>query len=41
MLNALGHPPETDVMVYGQVQDLEASLALVGPAGGSMMVGPV
>ena len=41
MLNALGHPPETYVMVYVEVQDLEASLALVGPAGGSTMVGPV
>jgi predicted enzyme related to lactoylglutathione lyase len=40
MLNALGHPPETYVMVYVQVDDLEATLARVVEAGGQKLVGP-
>ncbi len=41
MLNALGHPPETYVMVYAEVADLEAALARVDAAGGAKLVGPV
>lgn len=41
MLNALGHPPETYVMVYIQVDDLDAALGRIAAAGGSKVVGPV
>jgi hypothetical protein len=41
MLNALGHPPETYVMVYVEVDDLEAALDRVDKAGGMKLVGPV
>jgi predicted enzyme related to lactoylglutathione lyase len=41
MLNALGHPPHTYVMVYVQVDDIEAALARVAQAGGTKLVGPV
>lgn len=40
MLNSLGHPPETYVMVYAQVDDIDAALARVAEAGGSKLVGP-
>jgi predicted enzyme related to lactoylglutathione lyase len=41
MLNALGHPPETYVMVYIQTDDLGAAITRVTEAGGSKVVGPV
>lgn len=41
MLNTLGHPPDTYVMVYIQVDDLEAALERVAAAGGRKLVGPV
>jgi predicted enzyme related to lactoylglutathione lyase len=41
MLNALGHPPETYVMVYVEVPDMAAALARVESAGGTRMVGPI
>lgn len=41
MLNALGHPPETYVMVYIEVADLAAALERVTAAGGKKLVGPV
>ncbi|WP_404713305.1 VOC family protein [Sphingomonas sp. MMS24-J13] len=40
MLNALGHPPENYVMVYIQVDDVEASLELIAKCGGACMVPP-
>jgi predicted enzyme related to lactoylglutathione lyase len=40
MLNALGHPPETYVMVYFQVADIAASMALIAAHGGVCMVPP-
>jgi predicted enzyme related to lactoylglutathione lyase len=40
MLNALGHPPETYVMVYIQVADIDAALKAVTEHGGSCMVPP-
>jgi predicted enzyme related to lactoylglutathione lyase len=40
MLNALGHPPETYVMVYAQVEDLAVALAQVAQSGGAKLVGP-
>jgi predicted enzyme related to lactoylglutathione lyase len=40
LLNTLGHPPETYVMVYVQVDDLEAALARVAQGGGARLVGP-
>jgi predicted enzyme related to lactoylglutathione lyase len=40
MLNALGHPPETYVMVYVQVDDIDATLRRVADAGGQTLVGP-
>ena len=40
MLNALGHPPHTYVMVYVQVDDIEAALARVAQAGGKTLVPP-
>jgi predicted enzyme related to lactoylglutathione lyase len=40
MLNALGHPPETYVMVYIQVDDIDASLEQVIALGGESMVPP-
>jgi predicted enzyme related to lactoylglutathione lyase len=41
MLNSLGHPPENYVMVYIQVDDLEAALVRVDAAGGKKLVGPI
>ena len=41
MLNTLGHPPETYVMVYAQVDDLQAALARCEAAGGRRFVGPL
>jgi hypothetical protein len=40
MLNALGHPPETYVMIYVEVPDLEACLERVNAAGGKTVVPP-
>lgn len=40
MLNTLGHPPDTYVMVYVQVDDIEAALGKVAGAGGEKLVGP-
>ncbi|MBU6372442.1 MAG: VOC family protein [Alphaproteobacteria bacterium] len=40
MLNALGHPPETYVMLYAQVDDIAAALERVVAAGGTKLVGP-
>lgn len=40
MLNSLGHPPDTYVMLYAQVDDIDAALARVVSAGGSKLVGP-
>src|SRR5258708_8922310 len=41
MLSTLGHPPENYVMVYVQVDDLEAALKRVAEAGGKTMVPPI
>jgi predicted enzyme related to lactoylglutathione lyase len=41
MLNALGHPPDNYVLVYAQVDDLEAALERVASAGGGKVVGPL
>jgi hypothetical protein len=41
MLNHLGHPPETYVMVYFEVPDIDATLATIEASGGSRMVGPL
>jgi hypothetical protein len=41
MLNALGHPPDNYVMVYVQVDDLEAAVERIATAGGAKIVGPV
>jgi hypothetical protein len=41
MLNALGHPPETYVMVYVQVDDIEKTLERVAAEGGTKLVGPL
>lgn len=41
MLNALGHPPETYVMVYVQVDDIERTLGRVAAEGGTKLVGPL
>ncbi len=41
MLNALGHEPHHYVMVYVQVDDIDAALARVAAAGGSRLVGPI
>jgi len=40
MLNALGHPPETYVMVYVQVEDIDAALDAVAAHGGACAVPP-
>lgn len=40
MLNALGHPPETYVMVYIQVANIDATLALIAEHKGECMVPP-
>ena len=40
MLNALGHPPETYVMVYLEVADIEVALSRAVDAGGKALVGP-
>ena len=40
MLNALGHPPDTYVIVYAEVTDIEEALARAQDAGGSKIVGP-
>ncbi len=40
MLNALGHPPDTYVMLYAQVDDIAAALERVAQAGGRKIVGP-
>lgn len=40
MLNALGHPPETYVMIYIQVDDIDAALELIAGHGGACMVPP-
>lgn len=40
MLNSLGHPPDTYVMVYAQVDDIDAALSRVAEAGGRKLVGP-
>jgi predicted enzyme related to lactoylglutathione lyase len=41
MLNALGHPPENYVLLYVQVDDIEAALARSEAAGGTRLVGPI
>jgi len=41
MLNALGHPPDTYVLIYIEVDDIDAALERVATAGGSRFVGPV
>jgi uncharacterized protein len=41
MLNALGHPPESYVTIYVQVDDIAAALERVAAAGGSRIVGPL
>jgi len=41
MLNALGHPPDNYVMVYVQVDDIDAALARIAEAGGAKIVGPI
>jgi uncharacterized protein len=41
MLNALGHPPETYVMVYIEVPDIAASLVTTVEAGGTKLIGPI
>ena len=41
MLNTLGHPPETYVMVYMEVADIRETLAKVAAEGGKALVGPV
>ena len=40
MLNALGHPPETYVMVYIQVDDIDVALESVVAHGGTCQVPP-
>jgi uncharacterized protein len=40
MLNALGHPPETYVLIYIEVADIEAALRTIAETGGSKLVGP-
>jgi len=41
MLNALGHPPDNYVLIYIEVDDIEAALGRVAAAGGSKFVGPI
>jgi len=41
MLNALGHPPDNYVLIYIEVDDIEAALGRVAAAGGSRFVGPI
>ena len=40
MLNTLGHPPDTYVMIYVQVDDIDAALVRVVATGGERLVGP-
>ena len=40
MLNALGHPPDNYVLIYAEVNDIEAAIARAVEAGGSKIVGP-
>jgi predicted enzyme related to lactoylglutathione lyase len=41
MLNALGHPPDNYVLIYSEVDDIDAALDRVAAAGGSRFVGPI
>jgi len=41
MLNALGHPPDNYVLIYIEVEDIDAALERVTMAGGGKFVGPI